>query len=127
MKGKPRPKDRGTRMFGRFTRGQGARVHETRLTANLRPPELHSSEMSRAHDHGSHNRRETEMRIDLRDQIRQVIDSLAEKEREILTMRFGLDDGRIRTLREVGQTFNISRERVRQMEAKALSRLNDAS
>lgn len=63
----------------------------------------------------------------LRDQIRQVLDSLAPKEKEIVTMRFGLDDGRIKTLKEIGEIFNISRERVRQIETKALSKLKHPS
>ena len=63
----------------------------------------------------------------LRDQIKEVLDSLASKEREILIMRFGLDDGRIKTLKEIGEIFNISRERVRQIETKALSKLKHPS
>lgn len=65
--------------------------------------------------------------LGLRDEIRKVLDSLAEKEREILTMRFGLDDGRVKTLKEIGEMFNISRERVRQIETKALSKLKHPS
>ncbi|MBN1602170.1 MAG: sigma-70 family RNA polymerase sigma factor [Chitinispirillaceae bacterium] len=63
----------------------------------------------------------------LREQIRQVLDSLAPKEKEIVIMRFGLDDGRIKTLKEIGEIFNISRERVRQIETKALSKLKHPS
>jgi RNA polymerase primary sigma factor len=63
----------------------------------------------------------------LREQIKEVLDSLASKEREILIMRFGLDDGRIKTLKEIGEIFNISRERVRQIETKALSKLKHPS
>ena len=63
----------------------------------------------------------------LREQIKDVLDSLASKEREILIMRFGLDDGRIKTLKEIGEIFNISRERVRQIETKALSKLKHPS
>jgi RNA polymerase primary sigma factor len=63
----------------------------------------------------------------LRDQIKDVLDSLASKEREILIMRFGLDDGRIKTLKEIGEIFNISRERVRQIETKALGKLKHPS
>ncbi|MBN1309382.1 MAG: sigma-70 family RNA polymerase sigma factor [Chitinispirillaceae bacterium] len=63
----------------------------------------------------------------LREQIKEVLDSLTAKEREILIMRFGLDDGRIKTLKEIGEIFNISRERVRQIETKALSKLKHPS
>jgi RNA polymerase primary sigma factor len=65
--------------------------------------------------------------LHLRDQIKQVLDSLAPKEREIVVMRFGLDDGRIKTLKEIGEVFNISRERVRQIETKAISKLKHPS
>ncbi|KMQ51041.1 RNA polymerase sigma factor RpoD [Chitinispirillum alkaliphilum] len=65
--------------------------------------------------------------IHLRDQIKQVLDSLAQKEKEIVVMRFGLDDGRIKTLKEIGEIFQISRERVRQIETKALDKLKHPS
>ena len=65
--------------------------------------------------------------VHLREQISQVLDSLLPKEREIVVMRFGLDDGRIKTLKEIGEFFNISRERVRQIETKALSKLKHPS
>jgi len=65
--------------------------------------------------------------LKLREQIHDVLDSLAEKEKEIVIMRFGLDDGRIKTLKEIGEIFNISRERVRQIETKALSKLKHPS
>jgi RNA polymerase primary sigma factor len=65
--------------------------------------------------------------IKLREQIKTVLDSLAVKEREIVVMRFGLDDGRIKTLKEIGEAFSISRERVRQIETKALSKLKHPS
>ena len=65
--------------------------------------------------------------LHLREQIKQVLNSLAPKEKEILMMRFGLDDGRIKTLKEIGEIFSISRERVRQIETKALSKLKHPS
>jgi RNA polymerase primary sigma factor len=65
--------------------------------------------------------------IKLREQIKDVLNSLQKKEREIVIMRFGLDDGRIKTLKEIGEAFSISRERVRQIETKALSKLKHPS
>jgi len=65
--------------------------------------------------------------LHLREQINSVLDSLLPKEKEILMMRFGLDDGRIKTLKEIGEIFDISRERVRQIETKALSKLKHPS
>lgn len=59
----------------------------------------------------------------LREQLRQVLDSLSEREQEVLAMRFGLQDGHIRTLEEVGQAFGVTRERIRQIEVKALRKL----
>jgi RNA polymerase primary sigma factor len=59
----------------------------------------------------------------LREQLRQVLGSLSEREREVLSMRFGLQDGHIRTLEEVGQAFGVTRERIRQIEVKALRKL----
>lgn len=63
----------------------------------------------------------------LRKMIQSVLDTLEEKEQEIINMRFGLDDGRVRTLKETGDYFQISRERVRQIESKALSKLKHPS
>lgn len=59
----------------------------------------------------------------LREQMRDVLDSLGERERRVLTLRFGLKDGQSRTLEEVGMTLGVTRERVRQIEAKALRKL----
>ena len=63
----------------------------------------------------------------LREQIRGVLDFLNEREREVLEMRFGLNDGRDHTLEEVGKTFGVTRERIRQIEAKALRKLRHPS
>ena len=52
-----------------------------------------------------------------------MLDSLSERERRVLQLRFGLEDGRSRTLEEVGKEFNVTRERIRQIEAKALRKL----
>ncbi len=63
----------------------------------------------------------------LREQINKVLDTLAEREQKVLRLRFGLDDGKARTLEEVGKEFNVTRERIRQIEAKALRRLRHPS
>jgi len=63
----------------------------------------------------------------LREQLSLVLDSLTERERKVLKMRFGLDDGKARTLEEVGKIFNVTRERIRQIEAKALRKLRHPS
>jgi RNA polymerase primary sigma factor len=59
----------------------------------------------------------------LKEQIEDVLDSLTPRERRVLQLRFGLEDGRSRTLEEVGREFNVTRERIRQIEAKALRKL----
>ncbi len=59
----------------------------------------------------------------LKEQINQVLGTLTEREEKVLRLRFGLEDGRSRTLEEVGQMFNVTRERIRQIEAKALRKL----
>lgn len=63
----------------------------------------------------------------LREQLMAVLDTLTEREREVLKLRFGLEDGKQRTLEEVGSTFNVTRERIRQIEAKALRKLRHPS
>lgn len=63
----------------------------------------------------------------LREQILEVLGSLTEREQKVLRLRFGLDDGRSRTLEEVGKEFNVTRERIRQIEAKALRKLRHPS
>ena len=59
----------------------------------------------------------------LQDQISKLLETLTEREQRVLTLRFGLNDGRTRTLEEVGKEFNVTRERIRQIEAKALRKL----
>ena len=63
----------------------------------------------------------------LKDQIEEVLGSLNEREQKVLKLRFGLDDGRARTLEEVGKEFDVTRERIRQIEAKALRKLRHPS
>lgn len=63
----------------------------------------------------------------LQKQLREVLDTLSEREKKVLILRFGLDDGRPRTLEEVGKEFNVTRERIRQIEAKALRKLRHPS
>lgn len=66
-------------------------------------------------------------RQSLKDQIEDVLESLTERERKILQLRYGLDDGRSRTLEEVGREFHVTRERIRQIEAKAMRKLRQPS
>lgn len=63
----------------------------------------------------------------LREQIAEVLDTLTEREQKVLILRFGLEDGRSRTLEEVGRKFDVTRERIRQIEAKALRKLRHTS
>ncbi|AMC93362.1 RNA polymerase subunit sigma [Erysipelothrix larvae] len=63
----------------------------------------------------------------LRDEINMVLEGLTEREEKVLRLRFGLEDGRTRTLEEVGKEFNVTRERIRQIEAKALRKLKHPS
>ncbi len=63
----------------------------------------------------------------LRDQLNEVLDTLTEREQKVLRLRFGMDDGRARTLEEVGKEFQVTRERIRQIEAKAHRRLRHPS
>ncbi len=63
----------------------------------------------------------------LREQLNELLDTLTERERKVLTLRFGLEDGRSRTLEEVGREFQVTRERIRQIEAKALRKLRHPS
>ena len=57
----------------------------------------------------------------------EVLDTLTDREENVLRLRFGLDDGKMRTLEDVGKVFNVTRERIRQIEAKALRKLRHPS
>ena len=63
----------------------------------------------------------------LKEQLMEVLDTLSDREKKVLMLRFGLEDGRPRTLEEVGKEFNVTRERIRQIEAKALRKLRHPS
>jgi len=63
----------------------------------------------------------------LKEQIVEVLNTLTPREQRVLQLRFGLEDGRSRTLEEVGKEFNVTRERIRQIEAKALRKLRHPS
>lgn len=63
----------------------------------------------------------------LKEQLMEVLDTLSDREKKVLMLRFGLEDGRPRTLEEVGKEFNVTRERIRQIEAKALRKLKHPS
>ena len=63
----------------------------------------------------------------LREELSAALESLTDRERQVIQLRFGLIDGRARTLEEVGKEFNVTRERIRQIEAKALRKLRHPS
>ena len=63
----------------------------------------------------------------LKEQLMDVLSTLTDREEKVLRLRFGLDDGRARTLEEVGKEFDVTRERIRQIEAKALRKLRHPS
>ena len=63
----------------------------------------------------------------LKEQLMEVLDTLTPREKRVLLLRYGLEDGRGRTLEEVGKEFNVTRERIRQIEAKALRKLRHPS
>ena len=63
----------------------------------------------------------------LREELERVLNTLTDREQTILRLRYGMDDGRERTLEEVGKYFNVTRERIRQIEAKALRKLRHPS
>ena len=66
-------------------------------------------------------------RVVLREQLDEVLDTLTDREENVLRLRFGLDDGKMRTLEDVGKVFNVTRERIRQIESKALRKLRHPS
>lgn len=66
-------------------------------------------------------------RVVLREQLDEVLDTLTDREENVLRLRFGLDDGKMRTLEDVGKVFNVTRERIRQIEANALRKLRHPS
>jgi RNA polymerase primary sigma factor len=78
-------------------------------------------------DHGALAPAEAAANQLLKEQVAAVLDSLTDRERRVLQLRFGLEDGRARTLEEVGKEFNVTRERIRQIEAKALRKLRHPS
>ena len=63
----------------------------------------------------------------LKEQLNEVLDTLTDREQKGLRLRFGMNDGRARTLEEVGKEFDVTRERIRQIEAKALRKLRHPS
>ena len=63
----------------------------------------------------------------LKEQLVEVLGTLTKREEKVLRLRFGIEDGRTRTLEEVGREFNVTRERIRQIEAKALRKLRHPS
>ena len=63
----------------------------------------------------------------LKEQLLGVLDTLTPREQKVLRLRYGIDDGKQRTLEEVGREFNVTRERIRQIEAKALRKLRHPS
>ena len=63
----------------------------------------------------------------LKEQLNEVLSTLTDREAKVLKLRFGLEDGKARTLEEVGQRFDVTRERIRQIEAKALRKLRHPS
>ena len=71
-------------------------------------------------------REETAIKTDLHESIMESLNRLTDREREVLILRFGLKDGRQRTLEEVGLEFGVTRERIRQIEAKALRKLRSS-
>ena len=63
----------------------------------------------------------------MKEQLLDVLDTLTDREKKVLMLRFGIEDGRARTLEEVGKEFSVTRERIRQIESKALKKLRHPS
>ncbi len=72
-------------------------------------------------------RKKTAAQTLLKEHLDEVLDTLTEREQKVLRLRFGMNDGRARTLEEVGKEFDVTRERIRQIEAKALRKLRHPS
>ncbi len=70
---------------------------------------------------------EATLHVMLKEQLLEVLDTLSDREQQVLKLRFGIDDGRTRTLEEVGKVFNVTRERIRQIESKAIRKLKHPS
>ncbi|MDA2925069.1 sigma-70 family RNA polymerase sigma factor, partial [Acidobacteria bacterium AH-259-L09] len=78
-------------------------------------------------DQGVVSPAEVVINVNLKEQTAAVLQSLTPREEQIIRMRFGIEDGNEHTLQEVGQRFSVTRERIRQIEAKALRKLRDPS
>ena len=78
-------------------------------------------------DEGSATPSDADSYTMLKEQLLGVLDTLTPREEKVLRLRYGIDDGRPRTLEEVGKEFNVTRERIRQIEAKALRKLRHPS
>merc|ERR1712127_231674 len=95
-------------------------------TLSLERPLKNDDDTSQLSDFIEADQESPEERVEksmLRDDLENVINSLSPRERDVVRMRYGLDDGRIKTLEEIGQIFSVTRERVRQIEAKAIRKL----
>src|SRR5579872_393505 len=95
----------------------------TSLDANIREDEEESVLADFIEDEDQETPSESASRQLLKEQVKQILGTLTEREQKILKLRFGLEDGKSHTLEEVGQEFSVTRERIRQIEAKALAKL----